>query len=241
MMEVIQSCENSGTLKEVYIAIDGVVPLAKIIQQRQRRFRSSHESFHQKTNWNSCLISPGTFFMNQFEKYLISFIRKHNSDIQSNKSQYSFKIILNSSQNFGEGEHKIMKKIRSLPQNTKIAIYGLDADLLILGITALRTHPNIHLFRENVHCSLKEFDKEDYLLVNIPQLWFYIRKQIVDTFETHQTKMRETGIEPTIFDLDDSRLILDFIVLTCYFGNDFLPTIPSVSLSLDDSIPFVLD
>jgi 5'-3' exonuclease len=29
-------------------------------------------------------------------------------------------------------------------------------------------------------------------------------------------------------------------VLTCYFGNDFLPAIPATSLSLDDSIHFVL-
>jgi len=50
-----------------------------------------------------------------------------------------------------------MKQLRSLPKETPIAIYGLDADLIILGISALVTHTSIYLYRENVHCALKEY------------------------------------------------------------------------------------
>jgi 5'-3' exonuclease len=31
LMKILQECSSSGSLKEVYIAIDGVVPMAKIL------------------------------------------------------------------------------------------------------------------------------------------------------------------------------------------------------------------
>jgi 5'-3' exonuclease len=52
--------------------------------------------------------------------------------------------------------------------------------------------------------------------------------------------MRYQGTEPTAFTIETKRLIHDFLLLSCYFGNDFLPAIPATSLSLDDSIQFVL-
>ena len=147
---------------------------------------------------------------------------------------------MSNSKEFGEGEHKIMKRLRKLPADTQIAIYGLDADLIILGISALPTHAHIQLFRENVHCALKEFANEDYLLVNVAKLWNHIQSDILHLFHAASESMRKKGLEPTIFELSDTHLIRDFILLTCYFGNDFLPAIPATSLSLDDSIYFVL-
>lgn len=230
MNKIIKEC-GTDSLKEVYISIDGVVPMAKIIQQRQRRFRSAHERYRTKTNWDSCLISPGTFFMQGFEQYL-----KH----KIKTDECSYKIHLSDSGEFGEGEHKIMKRLRTLSPDTPIAIYGLDADLLILGISALSTHSNIQLFRENVHCALKEFEDEDYLLVHIQTLWNCLKRKIIDLFDRKLNSMRSEGLEPTIFELSDTNLIQDFILLTCYFGNDFIPAIPATSLSLEDSIHFVL-
>jgi len=53
--------------------------------------------------------------------------------------------------------------------------------------------------------------------------------------------MRESGLEPAKFEIDFTRIMFDFILLTCYFGNDFLPPIPSMSLSLEDSIWKLID
>ena len=54
----------------------------------------------------------------------------------------------------GEGEHKIFEYIRQnkdYHQSSKTAIYGLDADLLMLTLNHLRCAEQLYLFRETPH------------------------------------------------------------------------------------------
>jgi 5'-3' exonuclease len=69
--------------------------------------------------------------MSQFERFLA----KHLKELNDLKGYESTRFRLSDSRSFGEGEHKIMKEIRALKKDTSIAIYGLDADLIILGIS----------------------------------------------------------------------------------------------------------
>lgn len=233
-----------GSAKTVYIAIDGVVPFAKILQQRQRRFRSELESSYKRKseiNWDSCLISPGTTFMTRFESYFHRVIESGYFNKLKGYEESTF--ILHDSKKFGEGEHKIMKQIRNLKEPSNIIIYGLDADLIILAIQLrLCNQTNVHLLRENVYCAIKEFDKDAYILVEIDRLWKAIVYEISASFQTHRGKLKELyGVEPAAFELDDNSLIQDFILLSCYFGNDFLPEIPAFSLGMSDSVWVLID
>ena len=51
----------------IYIAIDGPCPKPKMIQQKQRRFKSSKEN----KPWDTNKITPGTEFMENLENYLL--------------------------------------------------------------------------------------------------------------------------------------------------------------------------
>jgi 5'-3' exonuclease len=102
--------------KQVYIAFDGLVPLAKMVQQRYRRMRRQEAGEFDKHQ-----ISPGTPFMGELADTL--------------RFMYP-EIIVSDTLERGEGEHKIFLWLRTLSeeQRRKICIYGLDADLVLISI-----------------------------------------------------------------------------------------------------------
>ena len=109
------------------ISIDGVAPLAKVCQQRKRRYLSE-----KKQTWDTNAITCGTPFMDRLHKYLS---KRHNN--------------IDSMYNNGEGEHKIMEYIHNDDINDNIyLIHGLDADLILLSLMSNKSD-NIYLMREN--------------------------------------------------------------------------------------------
>lgn len=139
----------------VHIAVDGVAPLAKINQQRMRRFgyannyRSEIYRKHNiKTNnsWSNVVITPGTQFMHDLHIKLKTYY-KHKI-ATSTDPLYKFKIIYNSYMTPGEGEHKILQYIKenNKQKDGAVVIYGLDADLIFLSMASRLN--NIFLLRE---------------------------------------------------------------------------------------------
>jgi len=111
--------------ENIFIAFDGLVPLAKIVQQRYRRFREDNESFDKRQ------ISPDTPYMRELE----------------NKFQKEFpNIRISSTKEKGEGEHKIFLDLKNKSYKN-IVIYGLDADLILLSVASEKS---IFLLRENI-------------------------------------------------------------------------------------------
>ena len=51
-------------IKETFIAFDGVAPVAKLEQQRTRRYKGQFEKnlFNKNNEWNTSNITPGTIF-----------------------------------------------------------------------------------------------------------------------------------------------------------------------------------
>ena len=141
--------------KTLIIAFDGVAPVAKLEQQRTRRYKSGYqnEMSRQIFNkvkpdiWNTTAITPGTKFMSELNDTVTAhFINKNNKT--------SLHMLVSGSNKVGEGEHKLFDYIRVNPQKHALettVIYGLDADLIMLSINHLPICPNIYLFRETPH------------------------------------------------------------------------------------------
>ena len=115
----------------VFIAMDGLVPYAKIVQQRYRRFRKS--TAETPPLFDRHQISPGTPYMRD----LATAVRARFPDIEVSCTAEP-----------GEGEHKIFQRMKA---GEETVIYGLDADLILLSLP----HPNVRLLRENPDFQIK--------------------------------------------------------------------------------------
>lgn len=123
------------------LAIDGVAPMAKIKQQRSRRFLRVLDP---KARFDSNAITPGTDFMFRLDEYLRQWLDR-------NKLNLPPTVIYSSHMVPGEGEHKIMDLIRNNQiEGTKShVLYGLDADLVMLSLMAPIAH--VLLMREDIN------------------------------------------------------------------------------------------
>jgi len=202
--------------KLIYIAIDGVAPVAKIKQQRMRRFKSvkTNTLFNnikrkykkpQNLFWNNSAITPGTKFMSKLTNKIILFLKKLNLD--------NVKILFSTAYEAGEGEHKILQYIKNNKNNYKYAIYGLDADLIFLSLSI---HSNqIFLLREENQISKETSEKLQYVSIDVLKNCIINKMGILIDEE---------------IELDKIKIINDFIFICYFLGNDFLPHIPSIDI-----------
>ena len=252
--------------KEVWLAIDGVAPVAKMSQQRERRFKSAKEAKHKRELAIECkqpirevpidfnMISPGTEFMYSLEEYLVSQIQENTG---KGMKWHGIKFTISGSCIPGEGEHKIMDEIRArrakgLKHNN--CIYGLDADLLFL---ALLNDPDCMIVRENVQFRLREelgFDPiiYPYIYLDIKELRTCICELLgpscsIDSLERMKFRFNRKVLDSDLPDpattrrdlSDPKRIIQDYVYICFLMGNDFIPRLPCLKIrngSLNDVI-----
>jgi len=202
----------------IYIAIDGVAPIAKILQQRQRRHRYlydtkiklKYDNINEEINnmdeiikndgitisrlpISSIELTPGTEYMERINKRMIELVKKIGEEKK-------IKYIYSSYHVEGEGEHKILQYIRkNVKSEDTIVIYGLDADLLFLALS-LGIEYDLYIMREKAVFQNKTVeieDEMDYNYVEINELHLMINNLNIKTD--------------------------DFIMLCYLVGNDFIP------------------
>lgn len=196
---------EAGRPPRVYIAVDGVVPMAKIRQQRMRRFKSAWLSADSTEaggpSWDKNAITPGTQFMEKLTRALESLVSEHRGWSLSSVDQN------------GEGEHKVMNWLRHNPGFKSVVVYGLDADLILLSlITSAQTGIQISLLREK-----QEFGGPT-TLDGIQQYQVLVLEELG----------KRLGIQPR-----DLQSVLNYVALMSLMGNDFLPHSLTHSLSDD--------
>lgn len=198
----------------VYIAIDGVVPMAKMRQQRLRRFKSIWLAQNTEecalNGWDRNSITPGTKFMSKLRSRLETMIKKHGKKTW----------VLSSSDEPGEGEHKIMSEWRKGGYKGNYAVYGLDADLIVLSILGREVsqcNNKVWLFREEINAGKIEYDslgEEVFEWFSINALTDWLAVEFRDDIEKRRV------------------FILNYCFAMSVLGNDFLPS--SLGLKIRD-------
>ncbi|XP_053774489.1 5'-3' exoribonuclease 1 isoform X1 [Desmodus rotundus] len=232
--------------KVFFMAVDGVAPRAKMNQQRGRRFRSAKEAEDKikkaiekgetlpaEARFDSNCITPGTEFMARLHEHLKYFV---NMKISTDKSWQGVTIYFSGHETPGEGEHKIMEFIRSEKAkpdhdpNTRHCLYGLDADLIMLGLTSHEAH--FSLLREEVRFGGKKTQR-----VCAPEettfhlLHLSLMREYID-YEFSLLKDKIT------FKYDIERIIDDWILMGFLVGNDFIPHLPHLHIN-HDALPLL--
>jgi 5'-3' exonuclease len=212
---VLLLIKTTNPTRKTYICFDGVPPFPKMVQQRQRRFKSvltKHILNDPSSSlWNTNHITPGTTFMMGLDEYLIDMFKSHSSIVFSGTNEPM------------EGEHKICHMIRSDPSVYKgknLMIYGLDADLIMLGLLLQGEEFTIYLYKETKHFQyISHVDENMDYYFNVDVLAKEIMHLLNHT--------------------DKTQSICDYIFICFMCGNDFMPHIPCVSIRNDGILTLI--
>ncbi|KAJ6516158.1 XRN 5'-3' exonuclease N-terminus-domain-containing protein [Mycena sanguinolenta] len=271
MLEIFKYTERVVNMvrprKLLFMAIDGVAPRAKMNQQRSRRFRAAQDAKDKeaeraeslllwramgkevteedKQSWDTNAITPGTPFMELLAVSLRYWVvEKLNTD----PGWKNIQVLISDAGVPGEGEHKIMDFIRRQrtnpghDPNTRHVIYGLDADLIMLGIA---THePNFWVLREDVFAdgnstACRKCGEEGHYaaqctattLVKVKQKEPGEKKPFIflDVAILREYLEVELDVPQALF-FNFEQAIDDWVLLIFFVGNDFLPHLPSLEI-----------
>lgn len=207
---IVHVWRQGGEPSEVFLAVDGVVPLAKIKQQRLRRFKSAwlveeerHLGIRESggESWDTNSITPGTLFMEKLGSSLRSLCKQRGKGWS-----------VSSADEPGEGEQKIMQVLRGRQPdqyNGSVLVYGLDADLILLTLLngIGRGFQNCFLMREDEEFGKKyPGEKEAFSYFNMSKLTTSLWKDYAQlTLEQQVSRIR------------------NYVAGMSLLGNDFLP------------------
>ena len=241
VINIVTNYINPDKLKKLYIAIDGVPSKSKMVEQRKRRYMGmtiekvkekiflKYEKELQKDNirytfeinkirWSTINITPGTVFMDNLVKSLISSkFDKKLKNVCKNLEEYIF----SGPYEPGEGEKKIIDNIRSNKHDIvdDYVIYSPDSDVTLLCLLL-----NINLYDNPKVSRLKILrhnqQKENYDVVDIDKLSDNLYNYVV----------KEVNIIPAP---DKDNIISDIVLILTIFGNDFIPKIQAFDVKND--------
>ncbi|XP_075496514.1 5'-3' exoribonuclease 3-like isoform X2 [Primulina tabacum] len=247
--------------KLLYMAIDGVAPRAKMNQQRARRFRTAKDAADEASitdklrgsctkegtsrgteGLDSNVITPGTEFMELLSSALRYYI---NLRMNHDPGWQGIEVILSDASVPVEGEHKIMSYIRlqrNIPgfdPNTRHCLYGLDADLIMLGLAAHEVHFSILREVSRKHKDPKRKNKAEVHNLKqragpYRQLESHLARQKFQLFNLwilREGLAEHLKIPNPRVKVDTERLVDDFVLMCVFVGNDFIPHVPSLDIS----------
>ena len=209
----IKQLDKHVGARSVYVAVDGVAPMAKLKQQRMRRFKSAQTAEEEARikatvlrtaatataveRWDTNAITPGTEFMEQLTEALYAFQAKHAE-----------RVVVSPADEPGEGEQKLMAHVR-LHSIKDTVVYGLDADLIVLALYHHAVHgATVDLLREETEfgggVKVDALGAEQFLYLDTTHLADALR----GTYGAGKSR---------------TEFLVDFVGAMSLQGNDFVP------------------
>lgn len=238
VFNMLQNFVNPNKLKYLYIAVDGVPNKCKMIEQKKRRFMAAvvgelknkiflkYESDlmkdknrylyeKNKINWHKIYISPGTQFMNSVDSMLSEGeFKKKLSKVLKNLKKYTY----SGTNEFGEGEKKIVDYAYDNDISENITVYSPDSDMTLLCLLLSNKFKKITIMRHNQQ-------ENNYDIIDVDTL----RKNMVN-YVLNYIKIKDTKFSGK---LDSNSIINDIVFILTIFGNDFLPKLESFNVKYD--------
>ncbi len=194
--------------KKLLLCVDGVAGAAKMGQQRQRRFRNSDTT---GMPFNPNCLTPGTEIMDKLTYYVDWYIK---TQITCDPNWASLEVIFSNEKVPGEGEHKIIRYMRSRAiTGEKICIHGMDADLIMLGLAV--PVENVFILRDD------SFNENLIHFVDLRIARSEINSRLISTADELSGRLTST---------QSTRKIKDFVLMCYCVGNDFLPQVPGIEI-----------
>jgi 5'-3' exonuclease len=214
---------------QIFIYIDGVAPVGKLKQQRERRYKTvftkNSDSNNSSQNiWDSNVISPSTLFMQKLRYKLASL----------EQTESIGPIVIDDDP--AEAEHKIFNTLLSISSKTNesfikkknVLIYGLDADLIILSLLHSFKDFDIFLLRNNLE---KQSD-------------FSTWEKVFSTFVLDTSSFKKLLLKD-IIPSENSNIynpvfiLQDYVFISFLLGNDFIDRLPNLDIK-KNGIPILL-
>lgn len=219
-LESVISCLDSGNLKQIYVALDGVPSLAKIYEQANRRYMSayiskldkeivckykfdSHNVFQLDTTLYRSYINPGTEFMLQIQQSVFNIECSATLEVSSVHIK-------------GEGEKKIIDWLNSQTDiKSNYCIISPDTDMFVL--LALLARNPLYTQSNFYHTIITDIRTNQFTFIDV--------KSACVNLQHHYSTTKSIDVNLTD--------IYDIMFMILIFGNDFLPKLDPFNLRND--------
>lgn len=223
IVDMLKNNIESDIIETLYIAIDGVPTMAKMYEQKKRRYMGVILSSIVDTkvkkpfSWSKNNISPGTNFMKKLQNVLNS--KTFNQTISKICPNIK-NIIISDTTSPDEGEIKILEYIKknNISLKDDIVVYSPDSDMIIL-LLLLQHNVTILRYDQQKSVLADDFSGKIYNIINVGKfknvLLNYIDSRILG------------------YNFNPRNVLDDIIFIMTIFGDDFLPKLESIRVNND--------
>ena len=190
----------------VFVAVDGVPPRAKMVQQRSRRYIGVHraERIHA---WDTNAITPGTSFMRRLCAALREWEGACPSTVSGDEEE-------------GEGEQKIFVHIRAgCGLTSTVAVYSLDADILLMALALPQQQ------RSAVRVVREQDLGGPVQVVSVAELARHVLSDL------RAACGPASGSSSCGGGVDADCMLADYVAALGLLGNDFVPSLPGFRIA----------